>query len=687
MVRTNLIHVIMAAKIGTFTSINDRAYKVEMSGPSVKAGTLLLAADPVSVAMEAGERKFVGFKTTTCRVSVVTDEQLTDLYASGPRDILLTVTDVTAATPVVVFKGNILPFSFDQPCGGVNDIVEVHAVDLLSAQKSVKYTPIEGSADDREATDIILEICRRVGITKVSTQDNFGRSFVDSGTLEQIIVAQAGFVQDGVTLPEVVSSIAIFVGYTANVVGDTLYLYDEHFGHAVTDQSASSSVTYTYTKGAWSRQRGEDFAPSIILGRGSEVSVNVERAYDGVQITPSGSDFAPILPNVLDEDNLTDLDYDDGVAGDPVRRYNAFGGEGLRIPRTSSLMETGSPGNPSPIPFKGDSGVDYMDEIWYTGAIPMLYAFIPKQPDGPEQGSPTTLTETNMMWVKVQKGGPTPGYFLRTRPHKATSHTGGYFRVDIEGRMSRPETDPANVYVPEGAKIEKNATAMLDWLHIRSGNMYLNATDSGYTWASARQDSPLKLSTQGGSVSRDALQYIVDGCVFRDPGTVNSGELSVEGILSPNHQLLMYDFFLTRLSITGVGDTIDPECADMRVEFKEDPVDMLSVDTLLTTRNSGRESVVTDGHLTFGVNARGLVITTDIWEGYLGRQGQEAIPIAGVLMEQLTARYKAPHVAYHMTVDDHDVFTPAPVLYRGDVYTVDSYERNLRDDLITLTID
>lgn len=206
----------MGIKSGRFTGRNGHEYEVAFVGSTVATDTIELGIPPATISMAAGEHKFCGFKSTTATVNILTDVPLVELYSDGVTDIRLTITDTTDNK--VEFDGYVVPFAFDQPYTGKNDSVTVNAVDLLTARKSVKYAKIGSTfAVDEYAHDIVGGIAHRAGIKELVINLNFNGTadamYTDSPL--NVLVAQAGFLQDEVGEVDALSDICKFFGYTA----------------------------------------------------------------------------------------------------------------------------------------------------------------------------------------------------------------------------------------------------------------------------------------------------------------------------------------------------------------------------------------------------------------------------------------------------------------------------------------
>jgi hypothetical protein len=195
------------------------------------------------------------------------------------------------------------------------------------------------------------------------------------------------------------------------------------------------------------------------------------------------------------------------------------------------------------------------------------------------------------------------------------------------------------------------------------------------------------IGLQGGGVypsseatSKGKTGYIVE------TGTVNAPVYVAGHSKSGWSYNLPSEVFLRELSIEAVGDSINP---DELEHIYADGEELMEVSSRLTSRKSGyiRSKYLPDGTIAYGVNARPSVVTDTAWKGgYMGRSNSEAIPISGILMEQLKARYAQPRVCYKMTVDKN-INPCAAVVFGSGRYTVEAYDRDLYNSETYITID
>jgi hypothetical protein len=420
----------------------------------------------------------------------------------------------------------------------------------------------------------------------------------------------------------------------------------------------------------------------------NDISITIGRAYDGIQITPEGSDVSMLLPDVCEDRYLTDAP--DVIGSDMREDYMQVGNTdelyvARRIPAYSSLINLGKGASGSVTTWPQTSG-DYMRPNdgtsqtaghWDSGSMMVKFGLSrigDVDGDGTSVPIPLQVDRWNMLWVRAKANGNT---VLSQRTDKAYSHTGGLVGVTLAVRI----TYNSNYIAPDGDNLilaEQGRGAALRWPQIKVGNQYL---DWKHEWKDAPPNiGPLTVDRNGKLTSSVlAAGYMQTGHMFAVP---NDGEVLFLGIANSGDGIL--DYYIESLKIEGVGDAINTEHKDMRHRYSEADAEYLEVKTMLTTRASGVEDAIDKP---YGVNARPSVVTDTAWKGgYMGRSNSEAIPISGILMEQLKARYAQPRICYKMTVEQN-INPYAAVYFGGKGYTVEAYDKDLYNSTTTITID
>ena len=675
----------MGAKVGRFVSLNGHEYEVRLEGQVFDA-ELEFGVPPVVVSMAQGEHKYCGFKSTTCTVNIVTDDVLTDLYANGPREVSLMVSDLTDGS--VVFDGWVVPFSFDQPCTGHGDVVTVNAVDRLTAMKDSPYQSYGGAAygTDVTALTMVKYICGRAGIMKYTIHLNFNdeADVMKSASPLDVRVAQAGFLQDEVSDVDALSAICKFFGYTAHVVGDTLYLYDEHclrygqVGHMddANVYKAGGLVEHHYGSAASPLRR------NVIGEVVGEPLVSVERAYDGVQITPEGREVSVLLPDVCAEDNLA---YD----GDAV----SFGGDGdvagkyyyqSRRPMVSKVMDLGL----LDAGVLGDAWPDgsLNGTGWVDGARAVevknnTYRIFTAYGEDLHDGKWDTK---RVVWVRPKYVGDAgenedKSYRGDVGVQKVGcrySHTGGLVAVKMRwGLLSDNRWWAVDSYedlTEENIYKMRVVTIHCGSQELRSNISPMNpprwVTERGVTELLAENYELLPTGIGQSRQTNDAVVMVPSD----QPVWVS---LSMQYVMTD--AMREGNLYIESLSVEAVGDKIDTENEAYRVVYGDRADELLEVSTMLTTRESFAQTV----------NARPAVVTGVSWKGgYMGDPSKTGIHGAGVLMEQLSYRYGSAAEAYTLTVDGN-IRPYAAVVWESRLFTVDAYDWDVADDVTTVVVD
>lgn len=689
----------MGIKSGRFTGRNGHEYEVALVGATVATATIKLGIPPATISMAAGEHKFCGFKSTTATVNILTDVPLIELYSAGVTDIRLTIEDLTADK--VEFDGYVTPFAFDQPYTGKNDSVTVNAVDLLTARKDVKYSNFgqDPYGTDRYALDIIAQIAKNAGIETIVEHINFDATATPPLAVK---VAQAGFLQDEVGELDALSAVCKFFGMTACCVGRTLYLYDEHcLLHAGQGKAINANVydiTEEVTRIAqYYDSQDTPLADQYVATKDvhNDLSVTIERAYDGIQITPEGSEVATLLPDVCKDEYLAEPP---ASLGGNMREDDTEGYVVRRIPAYSSLLELGRAGadgvNEWPSLSQGDylypnDGLDNLAGYWNCGSMMVQFHLSKMESEG-GYGIPIPMVissnKWNFLWLRAYNNGNT--MYLQ-RENKRYSHTGGLIKIDLSVLI----TYNTKYLVPDGDNLIlnsenwKDTNFILRWAQVVCGGKFFtyDANNGGVVWQdTAPSIGGLVVRGGAGTLLSSPLsaEYLSAGQILRVP---NNGQIYLTGI--PISGDSIYDYYISSLSISGVGDSINLEHPDMLHKYS-DGEELLEVKTMLTTRDSGvNGSITKDGHRPYGVNARGAIVPETSWVGdYMGERDTQRIPISGILMEQLKARYAHPRLCYKMTVEKN-INPYAAVYFGGNGYTVEAYDKDLYNSTTTITID
>lgn len=695
----------MAAR-GEFVGADGHRYSVAFSGASVTDRELLLQG--VSISMAAHDRKFVGFKSTSCQVQVVTDEPLIDLYAAHVRDIAMRVVDETSGE--AVFCGYVVPFSFDQAFTGCADVVTIDCVDAVTAIKDKPYLA-SSSVDygcDVPADKVMRVVMSMAGdgmINRIIYHQNFDTQSGATSYPFKAMVAQAGFLQDEMTALDALNAVCLFFGYTCSMVGDMLCFYDEHCMINADEGKArnawegtvtASGHKYTRKNGDASPMKVVDLAERVLH---NDMSVSIERSYDAVQINLKGSDTAVLCPDVCADENIATNEDGRGTEEawikeelpEPVAAISAIGEERLAI--GSKVMTLGM--------LEGEQWIAYDDPKYLKGyfengaqlmrvggknTLKLGYS---------DNSTAFTVTERgdkkNYLWVRNHDGNSRGAAAYQVA--KLASHTGGY--VELKCKMYLAGEDWKSVSKLEGYEdLEpKLETVWMSVVQLRFGDVYYktNYQDNAQCqYDSARRaywptrEEMTEILTTATATKHNAHGKIVvpvpnDGQIGLEVGWDGMG-------LPPPYNA--YGMMIEQLELVGYGDEMWTEHPELRCEFVTDPDNVLEVDTTLTTRKSVVDMDTMDARYYIGVNARPSVVQGEVFPcgGYMGRADEEVMPATGVLMEQLKERYGVPHLRYQVTMEG-TVNPYDTMVMNGVKYTIEGYERDLVNNRMNIIIN
>ena len=661
----------MAVKKGQFVSKSGDTYEVRFSGDSVIGGDIMLGVPPVVISMAAGEHKFCGFKSTTAVVNILADVPLIDIYASSVTDVRLTVENTSSGR--IEFDGYVTPFAFDQTFTGRLDLVTVNAVDLISVRKDSKYENIgPDHGTDRSALTIVQEICKRDGVNTIYLHLNFNDTndmMKDASPLD-VMVAQAGFLQDEVSDADALSAICKFFGYTGHVIGRSLYLYDEYLLADWSDVNIYSLYESGWTKVSHSyKDPNSVYRPQSLSSIHNDISVSVERAYDGIKISPKGREVSILLPDVCDLENSE-------RAGSYTPTTTVDGVEYRKIARSSKFLSTGRSTESGLEPFTGNAyldssppnAVDKTENDWMVGSVLVELESNEKKAD---RNVLTGNSFNTSCYLWIRDGLFVAPSSLRTFEHKENtrySHTRGKIVLKAKASITL-QMDDENPILPLGQKKNYLISAPI---RVRVGDKYINAVgktlEGTYYYLTAQVEDFNGIGCQffNGELVPTWSQFhesVGFELIFEN---LPEGQVYLDFWPNPDAYSQTYNWMFTSLSIEAIGDEQEPFVYNYR-ELGE----QLSVESVLTSRGS---------------NARPAVVTSDSYAALYHGGGGSKVDDFGVLRWQLVGRYGQPRAAYKMTVDGN-INPYAGVTFNGKVYTVEAYDRDLYDDTTTITID
>lgn len=272
---------------GYFADINGSRYKVTIGN---ETGTLTMGSDPVHIVWEQQDHLFVGLRSASCQIRILTNTDLSSLYTDNPLGTVVKVETLDAEDDVdtCCFFGYLVPQEWDAPYSGLNDEVELMAVDALAALKNIRYTAVNGRYPQGLTTQSILNRgCQIAGIATVPTLPSAAYGTINEQAFLPRYEDVSEYNAERQTWWEVLEAIAVWNGvcFMHNVVDATELLAVDVIDTVENGTAETVDV------------RGDDSA-------GSDIRVSIEPAKSRVAVSYANLSPMPLLPEIV-SDRLT----------------------------------------------------------------------------------------------------------------------------------------------------------------------------------------------------------------------------------------------------------------------------------------------------------------------------------------------------------------------------------------------
>lgn len=270
---------------GQFANRDGLKYLVTVGSEN---GPLTFGADPVHIVWEQPDHLFVGVRSGYCRIRLVTSADLSWLYTDNPLGTVVKVETLDANDDAdkCLFFGYLVPQEWDAPFSGLNDEVELMAVDALSAVGNLRYMSLNG----REAQSLTLQSivergCQLCGLTAptLPTAEGYGGGLchVNEQTFLPRYEDVSEYNDERKTWGDVLWACAVFCGacLTQNPEDATELLAIDVIDHVENDQSETKDV------------RGADSA-------GADIRMSIDPARSRVVVNYEDLSPMPLMPEI-----------------------------------------------------------------------------------------------------------------------------------------------------------------------------------------------------------------------------------------------------------------------------------------------------------------------------------------------------------------------------------------------------
>lgn len=256
-----------------------------------ETGQLTLGADPVHIVWERPDHLFAGVRTSSCRIRIMTGADLSWLYTDEPLGTVVKVETLDANDDVdkCVFFGYLVPQEWDAPFSGLNDDVELMAVDALSALGNLRYMSLNG----REAQHLVMQSilargCQLAGLTAPTLPTDNGSGGGLCAVNEQAFLPKyedvSEYNDERKTWGDVLWALAVWCG--ACLMQDpedgTVLLAVDVIDHVENDSAETKDV------------RGADSA-------GADIRMSIEPARSRVVVNYEDLSPMPLMPEITSD--------------------------------------------------------------------------------------------------------------------------------------------------------------------------------------------------------------------------------------------------------------------------------------------------------------------------------------------------------------------------------------------------
>lgn len=226
--------------IGEFTSRDHKDYRIEIE-TATGSGTqnVSLGAIPFKTEMSSTDSNiYTNIKGTTATIQLICEDYLFDIYSPSATGTKVSLIETTDGINEIRWVGFVTPLLYNQGFKLVREIIEVEAIDGLSALEDVKFV------SDRKQVMPFLKIITKILIRHLSPRylyvsDNVQLTSPNSTEtiLDKLYVSEMNFfdeksepstLDDDVcwNCLDVISEICKYLGYTAIMDGQDVWLID-----------------------------------------------------------------------------------------------------------------------------------------------------------------------------------------------------------------------------------------------------------------------------------------------------------------------------------------------------------------------------------------------------------------------------------------------------------------------------
>lgn len=304
---------------GSFVSLNEDKYKVEIDSGGSGTATITFSSNPCIVEWNSDEL-FKPIKYSSATFEYISDQLHTDLFATKP---LQNTVKMYNSSGNIIWQGYVTPNVYDNSFDFAIDTKNVECIDGLAVLEYVDYTTIGGRAKKVvNVYDIIKHCLDKTGLTynylyisnnvKIDNTQWTDVIFIvpDKSYLDISYISECNFFdEDGVPMKckEVLEEICKYFNLTMFLEGQNVYMVDYcAIRNEVTTYYRYNLLDDTYTLVTISRDYNIGLSTELV----ESSNISIGNTYNKVSVEADIYPFEKMIPDMFDDvEQIGDLYY------------------------------------------------------------------------------------------------------------------------------------------------------------------------------------------------------------------------------------------------------------------------------------------------------------------------------------------------------------------------------------------
>ncbi len=276
----------------------------------MKSKELVLYSDPVTIDYQGNDDVFYPLKCSGCKISVLTEELLLDLYSGKAKEICCKI----YRNDTLFWFGFITPNIYNSDYINKYNKLELEFIDVISNLANYNYTYITGKQEITSFYNIITHILDKVDTDKIICNIYVQHSRQINGStdiLNELLINERNFYdeeEENEKCKDVLEYIAAYLGMTLMQFGDSLYFLDyESFNNN------NRTVFIRYPRTESTARRVTLDSTDININENvfkANASISLNDVYNKIVVIGNNNPIGEMVPKLFDEEDLINQNSD-----------------------------------------------------------------------------------------------------------------------------------------------------------------------------------------------------------------------------------------------------------------------------------------------------------------------------------------------------------------------------------------